>query len=653
MPQILRSKSINNWQVALFVIVMMAAIPRLLTYDFSLPYIDHPDEPYFYNKAQEWRGLFQVPGKNGYPPGIIVVNLVVQIAAEAFGQPGAAPTIRIVRLMAVVANLSTLVLVALTARRIGGNLAGLLAGAAWGIAPVLVQNGVYATADPYVYLLTAAALWTATVALADPHRRHWCVWSVVTGLLAILFKYFAVVAIVPGLLVAAMIFVKDRRRAFRYLAVQALLILVVALWLVLGYQVGRVGSESGPSETQAMAQLRNPAAWLQPGVLFQNIKAGVEPANSTAFLVAGVPGTLAFIVANSRKAKRIRLGMLVPTVLILILVPEVASLLGVVDPGGRLRDVLPATAAACVILGVGFAQVYDLFTRRWRSVGLAALALPLVAFVFIPQIAGCVQLVQDRHREDWRVVMRQWADINLEPGWVIVDPDNHKTFNPYYGGIPGHKTFNWWVTPSITGYPVNTWINDYKMTYAAIPLYDVQVLRSTQAGQNYLAQMLHLRDFVGSQRRGPEVVFYRLWRMENERRDQFGGRISLIGYDGRTEQAVPGETLSLRFYWQASALPQTNYSLYIHLNPMDNRTLLAQVDGSPAAPDRPTLTWDDPNETLISSPFELKLPPDLQAGQYRILVGLYDYGTGQRLTAQTGEDYVELFTLTVSPATEL
>jgi hypothetical protein len=58
---------------------------------------------------------------------------------------------------------------------------------------------------------------------------------------------------------------------------------------------------------------------------------------------------------------------------------------------------------------------------------------------------------------------------------------------------------------------------------------------------------------------------------------------------------------------------------------------LAQADGTPTVPDRPTLTWSDPSETLISLPLTITIPANLEAGDYRVFVGLYNYVTGERL----------------------
>ena len=54
-------------------------------------------------------------------------------------------------------------------------------------------------------------------------------------------------------------------------------------------------------------------------------------------------------------------------------------------------------------------------------------------------------------------------------------------------------------------------------------------------------------------------------------------------------------------------------------------------------PERLTQTWDRADETLISPRFTLTLPPDLATGDYRVLLGLYNFETGARLPLQDAQ----------------
>jgi hypothetical protein len=95
-----------------------------------------------------------------------------------------------------------------------------------------------------------------------------------------------------------------------------------------------------------------------------------------------------------------------------------------------------------------------------------------------------------------------------------------------------------------------------------------------------------------------------------------GAHVMLLGYD-----QAPGGDLTL--YWQAGALLETSYKVFVHvLGPGD--ALLAQSDSVPAEGTRPTTGWL-PGE-VIADTHRLPL-----AGAARLAVGLYDEASGQRL----------------------
>jgi hypothetical protein len=84
------------------------------------------------------------------------------------------------------------------------------------------------------------------------------------------------------------------------------------------------------------------------------------------------------------------------------------------------------------------------------------------------------------------------------------------------------------------------------------------------------------------------------------------------------------------------------------LYPEDSLTLLAQDDGPPVSVERATLTWDDPNELFIGRNILLTVPKTLKPGAYRLVIGLYDYVTGQRLLNESGQDSFSI-EITVAP----
>ena len=110
----------------------------------------------------------------------------------------------------------------------------------------------------------------------------------------------------------------------------------------------------------------------------------------------------------------------------------------------------------------------------------------------------------------------------------------------------------------------------------------------------------------------------------------FGNQITLLGYDltppTQNSQFNP-QQLNLTLYWRAEAIPETDYTTFVHLR--DNRDkLVAQQDGPPANGRYPSSLWDA-GEIIVD---EVSLPVSgVPAGDYTLVVGLYDFANGQRL----------------------
>ncbi len=108
--------------------------------------------------------------------------------------------------------------------------------------------------------------------------------------------------------------------------------------------------------------------------------------------------------------------------------------------------------------------------------------------------------------------------------------------------------------------------------------------------------------------------------------------------------AHPGEVLPLRLTWRTLAPPTGDYVVFAQL--LDSGgNLVAQRDERPLAGYRPTHTWGAGQ--TIDDRAGLLLPTDLSPGDYRLIVGMYDPGTGERLSLSTGGDFVDLGTVTI------
>jgi hypothetical protein len=103
----------------------------------------------------------------------------------------------------------------------------------------------------------------------------------------------------------------------------------------------------------------------------------------------------------------------------------------------------------------------------------------------------------------------------------------------------------------------------------------------------------------------------------------FGGALRLRGYEA-SGPLQPGATTTLRLAWQAETPASIDYWLFAHLlNAQGER--VAQVDLP-----LPTSAWEPPRTYLSELP--LTLPADAPPGTYRLLLGLYDPASGERLS---------------------
>lgn len=118
---------------------------------------------------------------------------------------------------------------------------------------------------------------------------------------------------------------------------------------------------------------------------------------------------------------------------------------------------------------------------------------------------------------------------------------------------------------------------------------------------------------------------------------------SLIGYTlaGAPQAIDRSAPLSITLVWQAHATPETSYTVFVQVLDAQGR-LIAQSDALPAQGARPTTGWR-PGEYIIDT-HELIFKPEAAPGPGRIIVGLYNAVTGQRvpLTNDNGDAAISL-----------
>ncbi len=108
----------------------------------------------------------------------------------------------------------------------------------------------------------------------------------------------------------------------------------------------------------------------------------------------------------------------------------------------------------------------------------------------------------------------------------------------------------------------------------------------------------------------------------------FAGQIALVGYQLLTDGVKPGSELAMTLHWEALRPIDEEYTVFAHLRGQDG-SIVAQNDSPPLGNLYPTTYWSEGVE--VPDPRVLSVGPDVRPGRYRLEVGLYHPGDGQRL----------------------
>jgi len=134
----------------------------------------------------------------------------------------------------------------------------------------------------------------------------------------------------------------------------------------------------------------------------------------------------------------------------------------------------------------------------------------------------------------------------------------------------------------------------------------------------------------------------------------FGDEMRLRSYELEYDDLRPGDTVRVRLEWESLRSMARDWSVFVHLNDPVLGQPIAQRDMFPGQGLRATRLLS-PGERLVNE-YVLTVPPTAVApAALELVVGLYDFATGERATADdgrhttAGEALVMLATLPLSP----
>jgi hypothetical protein len=116
---------------------------------------------------------------------------------------------------------------------------------------------------------------------------------------------------------------------------------------------------------------------------------------------------------------------------------------------------------------------------------------------------------------------------------------------------------------------------------------------------------------------------------------RFGEAIELNGAELNAEVVRAGQRLGVSLLWTARGQPGRPYLVFVQVLDETNHKI-AQWDGAVGGDWWPTPVWAEGQRVWQDVP--LTLAEDAPPGRYRVIVGVYDPATGQRLPLGDGSD---------------
>ncbi len=127
-----------------------------------------------------------------------------------------------------------------------------------------------------------------------------------------------------------------------------------------------------------------------------------------------------------------------------------------------------------------------------------------------------------------------------------------------------------------------------------------------------------------------EPNFGKPQEMETASGVTLGDKVKLLGYDLAPGPARAGGNLYVTLYWQGQREMAQSYKVFVHVYD-DAGNIVAQRDWLPGLGVKPTSGWAAGE--VVADRHIVPVGEDVAAGEYRVAVGMYDEGSGDRLAA--------------------
>jgi 4-amino-4-deoxy-L-arabinose transferase-like glycosyltransferase len=537
------------------------------------------------------------------------------------------------RLPAVISSVLLVPLVYQLARLTLGEVTGMIAALLVAMNPFYIWHAQDGRMYSLLAMLSAGSIWLGLRLLRDRSTLRTGLAYLAVTTLALLTHYFAwLILVAENVAAALIIWRQDQRqgRLSRWLMWQGAIILLLLPWLV--FASGLLTSHASdwiPPLT--------PLQMLQRSLVAFSLGLTLEPALALAFsLVMGALFVLGCFFPSQPahpEFKGIGRGLL----LLFVSIPLLATMLLSIQRPAFDEKYLIAIVTCYLIL---VAHGLHFLGTKGRPIGIAAGMFILLAtgwslgnYYFNPEYAkspswrSLVENIEVRAAER-DLIIQNYPDPSLgyyyEGGLPIqllpaaVPSPREKTERTLWKLAGSHDRI--WLIPG----PAEAWdaegfVDGWLARYADLvdeTEFDSLRLQLYHTHQTFLEEMQAVDA-------------------------EFGAQVRLLGYRPEPEAVEPlspGDRVSLTLYWQIPETVGTNYTVFVHLSDSSEQ-IWGQHDGQPVNGTYSTSEWE-PGQTVVDH-HTIEISPEAPSGLYRLMTGMYDGATGQRLAITVPSDLVD------------
>jgi 4-amino-4-deoxy-L-arabinose transferase-like glycosyltransferase len=631
---------------AVLVIGVVALGLRVWGAGWSLPYVDHPDEPAVVDVILRIMQGDLNPDHFFYPSLILYLQALVfklhfwvgslsGLYGETFTLPESNHFYTTIpaafvwgRVFTALIGTATVLALAAWARRFVGTRAALVAAALLALSPWAIVQSHYIAVDAPAALFALLALLAVLGVLRGGSWHSYILAGVLVGL-ATGSKYQNVLVVVSLLLAHVWLW---RRASLRYgwRLVGAGLISAAVFLLTSPYIVLDFAGFMRDMETLFTSYEAGHGdigrAWPIDAYLRFWWLEGLGP---LPFLLALV-GAVALWRSNRARAVVL---LSFPLLMLLVLLRMETHF---------YRNMLPAQAPLMLLAGVGAVAIWDYVKQRLPQRMTYPAAAILLALLLLPSLVPAYRASARLALPDARVVAQEWAR-DTYPGVQIAAELSHPLAwngirqGTYQFFLPLHSA-EWYRQQGYGLLLANAGRrgkDEWSDAYA--PLLDSGEVVFSVGGRfsDHLGPRIDLIDIGLIPQTVPDTmptVDLGPLRLLDVR---YGRRVKEeTGLELRPEAPLrQGDTLGLTAFWLAAQpVPADDYTLFVHLRGPDGlEQTPVQRDTPPWQGLFPPERW--PPGQIVTEKLDMFLPYELPPGEYRLVLGLYDPQDGTRFAA--------------------